>query len=601
MSFSQMKLRRKINKYQNIIMNDYGVSLSQFPSRVLMICNGGLVNSISQENIFEVFSAFGPIENIVMIPEKSYSFLVFKDMSSAEAAYTRKNNQEIWPSIKGPVYLAFLEKLPETVNVTINFNNRPSGLHVVENFITEEEEVRILKCLGHSSEDETKSSELKNRKVYHFGYEFKYNNNNVDVSDPIKEIPKELDFVWDRLLEKCPDLGLEINFRPDQLTVNNYQPGQGIPSHVDTHSAFEDPIVSLSLQSGLIMDFKDSDGRSCSVFLPERSLCVMSGDSRYGWTHGIATRKSDMIPGTNGGLTLHFRKERTSLTFRKIRQRKCNCSYPLLCDTPSRELQKELEKIATKLEESYVHEVYEKISDHFSETRHKPWPNVLKFVQSLPVGSILVDFGCGNGKYFNKESLRFEIGLDTSFNLMEVCRNRGFECFCCNCLQVPLRDNIADGCISIAVIHHLVTEERRKKAISEMVRILKPNGRALIYVWAKNQERQNKKSSYLKQNTRKSQDINVEEKNVVLNDIKADLTLPVHTNRTNFVHNDLLVPWKLKDKHIKNEGDECPVYLRYYHVFEDEELKELCRSFTNIEILDYYYDQGNWCIMLQKI
>lgn len=350
---------------------------------MLIICNGGLVNGISQENIFEAFSSFGPIENIVMIPEKSYSFLVFKDVSSAEAAYTIKNNREIWSSIKGPVYLAFLEKVPETINIKIKFDDRPPGLHLIDNFITEDEEMVILNCLGYSDDIHTKSSELKNRKVYHFGYEFKYGNNNVDVSDPIKEIPKELDFVWDRLMKKCPDLGLEINFKPDQLTVNNYQPGQGIPAHVDTHSAFEDPIVLLSLQSGLVMEFKDSHGTSCNVFLPERSLCIMSGSSRYdisewiviyykvscltvllfryGWTHAIATRKSDMIPGINGGLTLHFRKERTSLTFRKVRQRKCDCSYPLLCDTPSppppMELQSDLEKIATKLEESYVHEV----------------------------------------------------------------------------------------------------------------------------------------------------------------------------------------------------------------------------------------------------
>lgn len=133
-----------------------------------------------------------------------------------------------------------------------------------------------------------------------------------------------------------------------------------------------------------------------------------------------------------------------------------------------------------------------------------------------------------------------------------------------------------------------------------MIRILRPKGRALIYVWAKNQERHNNKSSYLKQNARKAQENVVEEKTAVLSDIKSDLILPVHTNRTNFIHNDLLVPWKLRYKHMKQE-DENPVYLRYYHVFEDLELKELCGTFENIEILDYYYDQGNWCAVLQKM
>ena len=38
-------------------------------------------------------------------------------------------------------------------------------------------------------------------------------------------------------------------WKPDQMTVNEYKPGHGIPPHIDTHSAFEDGIVSVSLGS----------------------------------------------------------------------------------------------------------------------------------------------------------------------------------------------------------------------------------------------------------------------------------------------------------------------------------------------------------------
>lgn len=48
-------------------------------------------------------------------------------------------------------------------------------------------------------------------------------------------------------------------------------------------------------------------------------------------------------------------------------------------------------------------QVYEQIASHFSDTRHKPWPNVEKFVQNIPPGGILIDVGCGNGKYFKNE------------------------------------------------------------------------------------------------------------------------------------------------------------------------------------------------------
>lgn len=55
----------------------------------------------------------------------------------------------------------------------------------------------------------------------------------------------------------------------------------GIPPHVDTHSAFEDPILSLSLGSSVVMEFRHQDGRAIPVFLPRRSLLIMSEEARY--------------------------------------------------------------------------------------------------------------------------------------------------------------------------------------------------------------------------------------------------------------------------------------------------------------------------------
>lgn len=45
-----------------------------------------------------------------------------------------------------------------------------------------------------------------------------------------------------------------------------------------------------------------------------------------------------------------------------------------------------------------------------------------------------------------------------SFGLLNVCRERHIQVFCGNCLNLPIKDNIADGAICIAVIHHLGNE-----------------------------------------------------------------------------------------------------------------------------------------------
>lgn len=66
------------------------------------------------------------------------------------------------------------------------------------------------------------------------------------------------------------------------------------------------------------MDFHHPDGRQISVLLPPRSLLIMTGESRYVWSHGITPRKSDIVPSLEGNLNVVPRAVRTSFTFRKI-------------------------------------------------------------------------------------------------------------------------------------------------------------------------------------------------------------------------------------------------------------------------------------------
>lgn len=73
--------------------------------------------------------------------------------------------------------------------------------------------------------------------------------------------------------------------------------------------------------------------------------------------------------------------------------------------------------------------------------------------------------------------------------------------------------------------------------------------------------------------------------------------LCVHTNRTAFESQDLLVPWHLKGEVKARPG---PVFHRFYHVFQRGELEDLCTSVSGVEVQQSYYDQGNWCVILQK-
>lgn len=130
----------------------------------------------------------------------------------------------------------------------------------------------------------------------------------------------------------------------------------------------------------------------------------------------------------------------------------------------------------------------------------------------------------------------------------------------------------------------------------EIIRVLRVDGEALIYVWAKDQMKDNQKSSYLKQD-RKNRKEDHEEVTDVVETIESGVRLPVHTNRKQFLHRDLLVPWKTKGD-CKQENKS---FLRYYHVFEESELDNLCKTINGVEIIKSYYDQGNWCVLVKRI
>lgn len=216
------------------------------------------------------------------------------------------------PSQNIVLYVFFVAKAPSSICPSAQL---PPGLVLVENFITDETEQMLLQRFNFDDQSsDITGSKLKHRAVKHFGYEFKYGINNVDPIEPLEEgIPDEFKEILHRALDEKL-----VAYFPDQLTVNRYLPGQGIPPHVDTPSAFEDGLMSLSCGSKVIMDFRDPDGTHLSVLVPPRSLLVMNGDSRYIWSHGITPRKSDIVPKQGGGLTLVTRTTRVSFTFRKL-------------------------------------------------------------------------------------------------------------------------------------------------------------------------------------------------------------------------------------------------------------------------------------------
>ncbi|KAM4709653.1 putative tRNA methyltransferase 9B [Discoglossus pictus] len=147
-----------------------------------------------------------------------------------------------------------------------------------------------------------------------------------------------------------------------------------------------------------------------------------------------------------------------------------------------------MEYEATQLEKQHVHSVYETTAPYFNEVQSKAWPKVRQFLLEQKPGSLIVDIGCGTGKYLSVNSEIYNLGCDYCEPLVEIARNNKLEVMVCDNLNLPFRDQCFDTVISIGVIHHFSTKQRRVRAIKEMARILLPGGQIMMYVWAMEQK-----------------------------------------------------------------------------------------------------------------
>jgi alkylated DNA repair dioxygenase AlkB len=141
------------------------------------------------------------------------------------------------------------------------------------------------------------------RRAQIYGYSYHHTKGVYRVED----LPTWAQELAARLLrDGCtPDLA-------DQLIVNDYVPGQGIPAHVDA-PLFTDTIVSISLGSSCLMEFTNESGAREEQFLEPMSALLIAGEARSGWKHAIPARASDSWAGRDWP-----RARRVSLTFRKM-------------------------------------------------------------------------------------------------------------------------------------------------------------------------------------------------------------------------------------------------------------------------------------------
>jgi ubiquinone/menaquinone biosynthesis C-methylase UbiE len=143
-------------------------------------------------------------------------------------------------------------------------------------------------------------------------------------------------------------------------------------------------------------------------------------------------------------------------------------------------------------------EVWDAIADKWKEFREEPQEEVKNFLKNKS-GKFL-DLGCGSGRNFkalSKEATIF--GVDFSSQMLVYAKEQidklkvnGFITKA-SATKLSFENNFFDCAIFIATLHCLETPQERKKALTELYRVLKPNSPALVSVWSTKQKRINGK------------------------------------------------------------------------------------------------------------
>ncbi|MDL0133217.1 class I SAM-dependent methyltransferase [Halobacterium salinarum] len=140
-----------------------------------------------------------------------------------------------------------------------------------------------------------------------------------------------------------------------------------------------------------------------------------------------------------------------------------------------------------------VQHTYNRIASHFAKTREYPWPEVESFLdEECAAPAVALDLGCGNGRHAELLAAQAAdvVCVDASTGLLSEARDRAaandFDATLVagDAACVPVASGTVDIAVYVATLHHLRDRDARVASLTELARVLAPEGTALVSAWS---------------------------------------------------------------------------------------------------------------------
>lgn len=201
---------------------------------------------------------------------------------------------------------------------------------------------------------------------------------------------------------------------------------------------------------------------------------------------------------------------------------------------------------------------YNKIAQHFIETRFHLWPDFEIFKKYFKNGDTALDAGCGNGRLseiFKKSKIHY-IGLDSSEKLIAAAKVKYPEqkFMVADILDLPFEEKKFEVVFLIAVLQHVPSKEWRLKALDNLHWVLKKEGFLLMTNW------------------------NLWQRQFFSLRLKYNILKILGRSELDF--HDIFKSWKSPEEKVITE--------RYLHAFTLKEIEDLMKE-TRFKLIKNYY------------